>query len=241
MDKPNKPLGRKAYGSIGHLPGSRMGEGDHHCHEGQGAICTEKVRDRFDNVIVQEKLDGSCCAVAKTGLREIVALGRSGYEAISSPFKQHRLFHSWVWKNFNRFDEMLIPGERIVGEWMIQAHGTKYKLPHEPFVAFDIMTEANRLPYLEFIERVLPYGFETPHLVSYGLPMSIKEAMKRLKESYHGALGNVEGAVWRVERKNKVDFLAKYVRPDKIDGCYLPEKTEYTEEIWNEYCGARIE
>ncbi len=52
---------------------------------------------------------------------------------------------------------------------------------------------------------------------------------------FHGALDPVEGAVWRVERNALVnpgrsgercpvvDFLAKYVRPDKIDGCYLPE------------------
>ena len=47
-----KPLGRRAYGSIGHLPDSRMGPGDHHVHEGQARICTEKVRDRHDLVIV---------------------------------------------------------------------------------------------------------------------------------------------------------------------------------------------
>jgi hypothetical protein len=51
---------------------------------------------------------------------------------------------------------------------------------------------------------------------------------------FHGALDPVEGAVWRVERdelthpgsrerRHIVDFLVKYVRPDKVDGCYLPE------------------
>lgn len=45
---------------------------------------------------------------------------------------------------------------------------------------------------------------------------------------------NVEGVVWRVERNElirpggqerrwQVDFLVKYVRPDKIDGSYLSE------------------
>jgi len=29
-----KPLGKKSYGSIPHLFGSKLGEGDHHCHEG---------------------------------------------------------------------------------------------------------------------------------------------------------------------------------------------------------------
>lgn len=236
MSDRHKPLGRKAYGSIGHLPGSKMGEGDHHCPEGQATICTEKPRDRFDNVIVQEKLDGSCCAVAKLEDGKIIPLGRAGYEAKTSPFYQHILFHEWVWINFHRFNNLLNPGERIVGEWLRQAHGTRYELPHEPFVPFDIMIETKRLPYLKFIERVLPYRFKTPHLISYGLPISIKEVMKRLKESYHGALDKVEGAVWRVERKNEIDFLAKYVRPDKVDGCYLPRISK-GEDIWNKYPG----
>jgi hypothetical protein len=39
----------------------------------------------------------------------------------------------------------------------------------------------------------------------------------------HGATDPVEGAIWRIERKGEVDFLAKYVRHDKVDGKYFPE------------------
>jgi hypothetical protein len=46
----------------------------------------------------------------------------------------------------------------------------------------------------------------------------------------------VEGAVWRVERREgsgtRVDFLAKYVRPDKVDGSLLPENTGRA-AVWN--------
>jgi hypothetical protein len=42
----------------------------------------------------------------------------------------------------------------------------------------------------------------------------------------------IEGVVYRVERKGKVDFLAKYVRPDKVDGSYLPEVSG-REAVWN--------
>jgi hypothetical protein len=45
-----------------------------------------------------------------------------------------------------------------------------------------------------------------------------------IKVSGHGAIDQVEGAVWRVERKGIVDFLVKYVRHDKEDGKYFPEK-----------------
>ena len=51
----NKPLGQKAYGSIPHLPGSRLGVGDHHVTHGQAKIATEKPRDKHDFIIVQEK------------------------------------------------------------------------------------------------------------------------------------------------------------------------------------------
>jgi hypothetical protein len=79
-----KPLGAKSYGHIAHLPGSRMGPGDHKCHEGQKRIATEKPRDRHDEVIVQEKLDGSNVGVARLdGM--LYALTRAGYDADSSP------------------------------------------------------------------------------------------------------------------------------------------------------------
>jgi hypothetical protein len=54
---PKKPLGIKNSGSIGHLPNSRMGEGDHKCPDGQARIATLKTRDKHDRIIVQEKLD----------------------------------------------------------------------------------------------------------------------------------------------------------------------------------------
>jgi hypothetical protein len=60
----------------------------------------------------------------------------------------------------------------------------------------------------------------------------VPDVVKRLKESGHGAVDTVEGAVWRVERYGKVEFLAKYVRQDKVDGCYLPEVSG-RDTIWN--------
>ena len=52
---------------------------------------------------------------------------------------------------------------------------------------------------------------------------------------HHGAIDPVEGAIWRVETNRQiapgqsnerewvVDFIVKFVRPDKIDGHYLPD------------------
>lgn len=240
-----KPLGRKNYGHIPHLPNSRRGPGDHKCHEGQARIATVKTRDKNDEVVVQEKLDGSNVGVARIG-DNIFPLGRAGYLAVSSPYIQHRNFADWAYKNHDRFMRVLNDGERIVGEWLIQAHGTRYYLPHEPFVAFDLMIDTERLTHDEFIWRTTVIGdFTVPHLIHRGGAIGIDAVMKKLGPyGYHGALEKVEGAVWRVERNKPtgkrggkvrvVDFLVKYVRPDKVDGFYLEDRY-IGEPVWNYY------
>ena len=236
--KTSKPLGTKAYGSIPHLPGSRLGPGDHMVSSGQAAICIQKVRDRHDEIIVTEKLDGSNCAVAKIH-GQLVPLTRAGYPAISSPYTQHRLFHTWVWHQWSRFDAVLRDGEWIVGEWLAQAHGTRYALPHEPFVVFDLIQGHDakrgfrRLPYDALLARI-GHDFVRPALLHRGSAFSIAAVQQyyRAHGSGHGAQDSIEGAVWRVERQGAVDFLAKWVGPDKVDGQYLPELTG-GEPVWN--------
>lgn len=234
--KVTKPLGAKAYGHICHLPGSRLGTGDHKLNTGQDRILTEKVRDKHDVIIVQEKLDGSNVCVARVN-GELVAIGRSGYPSISSPYEQHRFFAAWVFERLDRFD-FLREGERLCGEWLAQAHGTRYALTHEPFVPFDLMRGQERAPYAEFSERVPAAGFTVPKLLSQGPPISVAKVLKilegeeRTRNGFHGAIDPVEGAMWRVERRGVVDFLGKFVRPEKIDGCYLPEISK-RDEVWN--------
>jgi hypothetical protein len=250
-----KPLGIKNYGSIAHLPGSRMGSGDHSCNEGQKRICNEKARDKHDRIIVQEKLDGSNVGICKVR-GQILPLTRAGYNANTSPYEQHHKFAYWVTQNYARFDAMLHEGERCVGEWLLQAHGTRYELPHEPFVLFDIMRGTERALFEEVQSRAR--DFVLPKVVRIGEPMSIAEAMESLgKYGGHGALDPIEGAMWRVERNEiskkstgvriwRVDFLAKYVRPDKADGCYL-ESVTGKPTVWNsikhnaEFSGERSE
>jgi len=226
-----KPLGTKCYGSIPHLPKSRLGKGDHCCSIGQARIATEKARDKHDLIIVQEKLDGSNVGVAKiNGI--LYPLNRSGHIANSSPYEQHHLFYNWVMQNYERFDGLLNEGERACGEWLAQAHSTRYNLSHEPWVLFDIIKVDDRITYSELKERAKKQGFITPNTIHVGSPLSVEEAMEKLKVSGHGALDAVEGAVWRIERKGKVEFLGKFVRHDKKDGIYFPENNG-GKIIWN--------
>ena len=208
-----------------------MGPGDHACPEGYARICCQKIRDKHDCVIVQEKLDGSCCAVAKVN-GEIIPLGRAGWRAVSSQYEQHQIFHRWVLDHWQRFHDLLNEGERIVGEWLAQAHGTRYNLWHEPYVPFDLMIEDKRTPFEEFKAR-LGGAFTLPFTLSIGPPMGIEAALAAIQEkNHHAALDPIEGVLYRVERQGRVDFLAKFVRPDKVDGCYLPECSGQA-AIWN--------
>ncbi len=131
MNTNPKPLGIKNYGSIPHLPGSRLGPGDHACHAGQAQIATAKARDRHDEIFVQEKLDGSNVGVARLG-DWVYALTRAGYKATLSPYPQHHAFARWVGQNQARFLAVLTEGERLCGEWLMQAHGTAMRCSTNP-------------------------------------------------------------------------------------------------------------
>lgn len=224
-----KSLGVKAYGSIPHLPGSRVGPADHSVNEGQYRMACVERKDKRDEVIVTEKLDGSCCAIAKID-GQLYPLVRSGYIANTSPYEQHHLFYDWVMTHHKKWDRLIYEGERFVGEWLAMAHGTKYDLFHEPFVVFDIIVGDERRSYVDLWERAgdpVQPNFITPVTINHGLPMSIDEVMGVLgDEGFHGAEAT-EGAVWRIERDEKFLFSCKYVRHDKVDGKY------FDKEIWN--------
>lgn len=220
----DKPLGRKAYGSIPHLPKSRIGPGDHFIHEGQQTILTEKPRDRHDRIIVTEKLDGSNVAIARHN-GQIIAIGRSGYLAQSSPHEHLQHFAVWVRQNHDRFDR-LGDGERLCGEWITMAHGTIYTPLAIPFVPFDLMAGDKRLPHDTMTEVATASGLTPAHVISDGPALSVEAALAAISAGgFHGAQDGVEGCVWRCERRGEFDFIAKYVRHDKQDGKYFERFT----------------
>ena len=227
-----KPLRRKAYGSIPHLRESRMGPSEERVHDGQERICTIQARDRHDRIIVTEKLDGANVAIANIG-GTLYPVGRKGYPTASSPYEHIRMFGRWVMSNLARFESMLEPGETLHGEWMALAHGTLYDLEHEPFVAFDLMRDGNRVPWSDLEARCAAFDVVTPRLISAGPPLAVKDLLPLIEVSGHGVAEGemVEGAVWRVERRSEFDFMAKWVRPEKVDGKYLPEISGKP-EIW---------
>lgn len=232
----SKPLNRKNYGSIPHLSNSKLGTGDHFIEKGQERILTEKVRDKHDEVFVFEKYDGSNVGIGKLN-NKIFALTRSGYEAKTSPYKQHHLFSDWVYKNVAKWMDGLENGERITGEWLAQAHGVKYNIHEQlqPIVFFDYFNSKNERQSFDFLYFLHEkFEIQTPRLLHRGNAISVDELLPILNKGTYGIRADEkpEGMVYRVERKGKVDFLAKWVRSDFEAGKYIIDKEEH-EWVYN--------
>lgn len=231
--KPAKPLGRRGYGSTPHLPGSRVGPGDWTIHEGQARILTSRPR-KGDRIIVTEKLDGSCTVVARLG-GDALAVTRAGYLASDSPYPQHHGFASWVAARRRSFARSLPEGVTVAGEWLLQAHGTRYRIEEEDalFVAFAAFDGKARMPHDDARTLFREAGLRAAAVVSDGPPMTQEEAMAAIGDrGFHGALDPVEGAVWTCERDGAFDFIAKHVVAGKVDGCYLP-RVSGLDDVWN--------
>lgn len=234
-----KPLGGKAYGSIPHLPGSKFGNREDKGVDEKAAKFFLEKAGKDDLIIVLEKLDGSCVSVANID-GEIVPLIRSGYRAQTSHYEQHRLFHDWVMSHRSRF-ERLHPGERICGEWLAQAHGTRYNLNgRDPFVAFDLFDGSGiRTPYKRLTTYCMMNDLKYAPILYWGIVRGrgcpIVTALEVLGlHGYYGAIDAPEGAVWRWERPDlKIPIMmAKYVCPDAQPGRYLESETG-KDPIWN--------
>lgn len=242
-----KPLGIKNYGSIPHLFGSKLGATDRYVNEGQNNICTKKTRDKNDAVIVLEKYDATNVGIANVD-GKIVALTRSGYLAETSPYKQHHYFASWVEKRKWHFLDILQPGERLAGEWMMQTHGIPYQIDSEDdlCVFFDMFTADNvRLPFFNWSVAISGFGLSVARVVFseyHAIPVDFAYSLllskhKRQKTSSKHPLckRKPEGLVYRVEKDGEVLFLAKWVRPDFTPGKYLPGvgMPDDARPIWN--------
>jgi hypothetical protein len=216
---------RRLYGKIPHLPGSRTGPSDRHVDELLAARCTLRERPG-DLVLVQEKLDGSCVAIVREA-GALVAYGREGRPCASARNDGRRAFAAWLAAQAQRLDGVLGEGERLVGEWLAVAHGTRYALPHAPFVAFDLFAaDGARATFATLAARATAARLPVPHLVHQGGALGIEAALARLgTHGFHGALDPAEGLVWRIEANGAVAAVAKYVRPGKQDGCYLADHT----------------
>jgi hypothetical protein len=232
---PAKPLNGKAYGSIPHLPGSKFGDRqDRGVPAGEALLYLEHPSPG-DRIVVQEKLDGSACAVLKKD-GAIIPLIRNGRPAAESVWRQHRMFARWVREREDLFARLLYDGGRVVGEWLARAHGTRYDLAgRHPFVVFDYFQGDQRIPADRAECHVVAHGLAfVPTLAAGPAAVPIADALALLGEHGHyGALDSAEGVVYRRETADGRIFLAKYVRPEAEPGRYLTGDDDPDTAVWN--------
>ncbi|MEM6398414.1 MAG: RNA ligase family protein [Bacteroidota bacterium] len=235
MAKPAKIIDGKNYGSIPHLPGSKKDQHDKYLHDGQVRILENGGRDKHDKIYLSVKLDGTNVGVLKKG-GELVALQRKGYACIDSPYQQHQAFATWVKepRNTIRLNRLLDEGERLVGEWLWQASGIQYTFAHaniDPFVAFDqFKADGERYQWEELLLNCQMAGIQVPvnvKLNSFSVDKDADDSLDRFRSWCNPFIPfpagtRHEGVVVRLERKSKLDFMAKWVRSDFVPGRFLP-------------------
>ncbi|MCL2015040.1 MAG: RNA ligase family protein [Defluviitaleaceae bacterium] len=226
----------KSFAPIQHLPGSKMIDADDKLLGAeQVKWLTQRRRTNADMVIVTEKTDGMNAAVLlRDGL--LYPLIRKGYDCRANPLFWINEFATFVERNEQRFFAVLKEGERLCGEWLIKTHTLSYKLPHEPFVAFDIIKDAARLPYLTFRERIAKGNFVAAGLVHLGEAIPTDVALKLLATGYHGAVGEPEGLVYRYEDSRKSYICSgKYVSNPLMGNDELFHSNENLFNKWKHY------
>lgn len=216
---------------IPHLPQSR--DRDLVLPEEKARICTQ-FTSQLDRIIIEEKLDGSPCAITRQG-PNILALTQDGIPAHTSQYSRHGMFHDWVQKHAVRFRFILNDQEYLYGDWLAQAIGTKYTHVDQPFVPTDFVDQEGNMPnrWVFYLRTQKINLFGPPQLLPHGATpprdaIRIFHKMTRFPQSED----EPEGVIYRVERMGKERFRAQYVRPDKQDGIYLPEKTGAS-PVWN--------
>ena len=184
-----------------------------------------------NKLYVTEKIDGANVSLyKKDGI--LYPVMRKGYDVRTSEHSFLRRFADFVADNAAQFDGLLSDGERVCGEWMIKTHSLFYKMPHEPFVVFDViqgLEKPVRPCYAEIVTRCTDCGFITAGLLHEGSAISVEDALHALGSGFHGCAGPPEGIVYRYERDGAFETSAKYVSNLNVGGDYMNDEGAYNE------------
>jgi hypothetical protein len=222
------------FGNIKHLTGSRLKDsGDTLMEEAIQPFFTEKLQfAKRDKLYVTEKVDGANVGVYKKN-GKLYPVMRKGYDVRTSEYEFLRRFADFVGDNAARFDALLSDDERVCGEWMIKTHSLFYKMPHEPFVVFDIIKGINkpvRPTFSEMAARCMAHGFTTAHLIHEGGAIGVADALRLLGDNgFHGCQTAPEGIIYRYERDGAFEMSAKFVSNLSVGGDFMSDESAYND------------
>lgn len=221
----------KPYGKIYHLRGSHLTEGDMLCTPWIEKLATKQLPDDRWLITITEKLDGRNVGVMREG-EHLKGLDRAGTElTCNDALEDHRRFIGWLETEYDRF-RFLGDGELLCGEWLGQAHGTRYDLKQDgPFFPFDLFIGDRRLTCRELetrIDKALPL----PAVLHRDGPCSVPQALDRLRDVGRTFGDHQEGCVWRIEPPYDGPLLCKYVLHSHDKDRFLPHRTGQ-KPVWN--------
>ena len=99
----------------------------------------------------------------------------------------------------------------------------------QPIVFFDHFTVNNERSSFDVLDSFYnKYEIQLPRLLHRGKSETVENILPELNKKTYGIIPDEkpEGMVYRVERRGKVDFLAKWVRSDFEAGKYIMNKEE---------------
>jgi hypothetical protein len=218
----NLKLIPRNFGSIPHLPGSRMKDADDVSLDiNQVDSFIRKTREPYHKIRIMEKIDGSNSGVLKrNGL--LYPINRKGYDVRSIPSNilAHKVMYTWAkWVNehYDLYDSLLDEGERLVFENCIVQHTLRYRFgKQEPvFLLAKYDKNNQRIPFDDYINIAKQNNIRTPHLFTTGCALP-PDVILQNHGSMVGGRDGIEGLVYYYEENGAITGLAKYVSNDLI-------------------------
>ena len=204
------------FGSIGHLPGSKLiDRGDKIV--GEPDKFTVKLRRPTDLVIITEKLDGMNSGVVKID-GKLYPINHKGYDtrtmgATHTELKELGIeWARWVNYFYSLYDRITEEGERLVFENCMFTHTLKYNFfdCNPVFLLAKYNKDNIRMDYTSLTEMSKTHNIEQPKLISFGAadPSLI---VKANQEHFRMLRGDFEGIVYNYESSGRHEACAKFV------------------------------
>lgn len=120
------------YPRTHHIEGSRLQPGD----EDLSAVPFSEIQGNY--LIVEEKMDGSNCAVSFSNDGELLLQSRGHYLTGGHRERHFALFKTWASTHGNTLWELLGSRYIMFGEWLYAKHTVYYDLLPHYFMEFDV-------------------------------------------------------------------------------------------------------
>jgi len=214
-----------------HLPGSNVVDTDRSLTSKEVAVLC-----RDCEVVIQEKLDGTCVGLFFDEADTPVLLKRGGIIGHREK-DQYNVFRTWVQQRAEPLHKALAKRHVLFGEFLWQTHGLFYDRLPDFFIGYDLLDRTSKAflvtdgvrQELEGIVEVVPELWRGTVRTPDQLSRKIEDVAKR-----PSAFGNqAEGVYVRFERDGQLVARAKYRKQGFQAGWHdgLPKRNQLSSDV----------